>query len=205
MIKGRRAREQEFTGRVKDVSVRLRLPEDLSSCGHVLAAVHAADGYPSRWPTDTAAWLTPSGLTAAWVAEHASTTAGHVGMVQDVDDPVVSALTGAPSNRLASMTRLFVAPNVRGRKLGAALVDTVQGYAATQGLQLMLDVVDDGGPPSRSMSGSAGAWSTTGLRTGPRLRDVGFLFWCTSLPTPPRPQCRSGPLSGNDRQHPSGR
>lgn len=125
--------------------MRLRLSEDLPGCGRVLAAVHAADGYPSRWPADTAAWLTPLGLAAAWVAEHASMIAGHVGIVQGVDDPVVSALTGAPQDRLASLTRLFVAPIARGRKLGASLLDTVHAYAATQGLQLMLDVVDDGG------------------------------------------------------------
>jgi GNAT superfamily N-acetyltransferase len=130
---------------VVGVSVRLRLPKDLPACGRVLAAVHAADGYPSRWPADTAAWLTPPGLAAAWVAEHASVIVGHVGMVQGVDDPVVSAITGAP-DRLASLTRLFVDPVARGRKLGASLLDAVQGYATTQGLRLMLDVVDDGGP-----------------------------------------------------------
>ena len=126
--------------------MRLRLPEDLPGCGRVLAAVRAADGYPSRWPADTAAWLTPPGLDAAWLAEHTGMIAGHVGMVLGVDDPVVSALTGAPPERLASLTRLFVAPIARSRKLGASLLDTAQAYAATRGLQLMLDVVDDGGP-----------------------------------------------------------
>lgn len=72
--------------------------------------------------------------------------AGHVGMVLGVDDPVVTALTGAPPHRLASVTRLFVAPVARGRKLGAALLNTVADHAAKQELQLMLDVVDDGGP-----------------------------------------------------------
>lgn len=128
------------------MSVRLRLSKDLPACSRALAAVHAADGYPSRWPTDTAAWLTPCGLVAAWVAEHDSVIAGHVGIVRGVADPVVSALTGAPPDRLASLTRLFVAPRARGRKLGMSLLDAVQGYAATYRLQLMLDVVDDGGP-----------------------------------------------------------
>jgi GNAT superfamily N-acetyltransferase len=67
-------------------------------------------------------------------------------MVQGVDDGVVSAVTGAPLARLASVTRLFVDPTARGRKLGAALLSAVHAYAATEGLQLMLDVVDDGGP-----------------------------------------------------------
>jgi GNAT superfamily N-acetyltransferase len=131
---------------VVGVSVRPRLPEDLPACGRVLAAVHAADGYPSRWPADTAAWLTRPGLTAAWVARHARAIAGHVGVVQGVDDAVVSAVTGASPARLASVTRLFVHPTARGRKLGASLLDVVHAHAGTQGLQLMLDVVDDGGP-----------------------------------------------------------
>jgi GNAT superfamily N-acetyltransferase len=126
--------------------VRPRLPEDLPACGRVLAAVRAVDGYPSRWPRDTAAWLTPPGLTTAWVAQHAGTIAGHVGMVQGVEDPVVPAITGAPPARLASVTRLFVDPIARGRKLGAALLETVHAHATAEGLQLMLDVVDDGGP-----------------------------------------------------------
>lgn len=126
--------------------MRLRLPDDLPGCARVLAAVHAADGYPSQWPADPAAWLTPPGLAAAWVAEGAGTIAGHVGMVQGPGDSVVSALTGAPPDRLAWLTRLFVAPAARGRQLGASLLDAVRGHATAHGLQLMLDVVDDGGP-----------------------------------------------------------
>lgn len=131
---------------LEHVSVRLRLPEDLPGCARVLAAVHAADGYPSWWPEDAAAWLAPSGLAAAWVAEHDSAIVGHVAMVQSVDDPVVTALTEAPPDRLASVTRLFVAPAARGCDLGAALLDAVRDRAAAQGLHLMLDVVDDDGP-----------------------------------------------------------
>ena len=129
-----------------NVSVRLRRPEDLPGCGRVLADVHAADAYPSRWPADTAAWLSPPGLAAAWIIEHDGLIAGHVGMVLGLEDQVVSALTGAPPHRLASVTRLFVAPVARGHKLGAALICTVAGHAVELGLQLMLDVVDDGGP-----------------------------------------------------------
>lgn len=132
-------------GSLVKVSVRLRRPEDLPGCGRVLAAVHAVDGYPSCWPADASAWLSPPGLAAAWVVEHEGLIAGHVGMVLEVDDPVMTALTGAPPHRLASVTRLFVAPVARGRKLGASLLNTVAGHAAEQGLQLMLDVVDDGG------------------------------------------------------------
>lgn len=125
--------------------LRARLFEDLDSCVHALAAVHAADGYPAHWPTDPAGWLTPSGLAAAWVDERSGWVAGHVGMVRGLDDPWLTALCGAPAHRLASVTRLFVAPSARGRGVGARLMDQVSRCATEQGLKLMLDVVD-GGP-----------------------------------------------------------
>ncbi len=126
--------------------VRQRRDEDLPSCVRALAAVHAADGYPMRWPTDPAGWLCPPGLAAAWVADHADATAGHVGVVIGVDDPVLATSTGVPVQRLACVTRLFVAPAARGNRLGAALASIAHCYAVDQELQLVLDVVDDGGP-----------------------------------------------------------
>lgn len=131
---------------MQDVSVRARLDEDLPKCVRALAAVHAADGYPACWPTDPARWLNPPGLAAAWVVEHVVSIAGHVGMVRDLDDPALTALTDVPAHRLASVTRLFVAPPARGRGIGARLMNQVSRCAVEQRLQLVLDVVDDGGP-----------------------------------------------------------
>jgi GNAT superfamily N-acetyltransferase len=62
-------------------------------------------------------------------------------VVGGVVDPAV-----AGSAELAAVSRLFVAPTARGRNLGASLLATATAYAADQSLQLMLDVVDDGGP-----------------------------------------------------------
>jgi GNAT superfamily N-acetyltransferase len=133
-------------GMLGGVSVRRRLGNDLADCVEALAAVHAADGYPMCWPTDPAGWLSPPGLAGAWVAKHAGAVDGHVGVVRGVDDPVVTAITGAPTSGLASVTRLFVAPTARGHRLGAALLATAHRWAVDRGLQLMLDVVDGGGP-----------------------------------------------------------
>ncbi len=131
---------------LEDMSVRRRLAEDLPDCVRALASVGAADGYPARWPSDPPGWLSPAGLAIAWVGEHANSITGHVGVVRGVDDPTVSALTGAPAHRLASVTRLFVVPTARGGRLGASLLNTARGYAVDHGLQLMLDVVEDSGP-----------------------------------------------------------
>jgi len=128
------------------VPVRVRCDDDLETCVRALAAVHAADGYPMLWPADPTAWLTPPGMTRAWVAEHRGAVCGHVGVVQGVHEPAVTGLTGVPASGLASVTRLFVAPEGRGHGSGARLLDAVQGHAAERGLLLMLDVVDDGSP-----------------------------------------------------------
>ena len=131
---------------LEGVLARPRRDDDLPGCVRALAAVHASDGYPMLWPVDPAAWLSPAGLAAAWVVEDQGVVAGHVGMVGGVDDPAVTAFTGAPVSRVASVTRLFVPPVGRGHRLGALLLGIVQRSAVERGLELMLEVVDDGGP-----------------------------------------------------------
>lgn len=111
-----------------------------------LEAVHAADGYPTWWPADPAGWLSPAGWTAAWVAELAGTVVGHVSVVRGVNDSAMTALTGASPDALSAVSRLFVAPAARGQGLGASLLAASSSYASAQGLQLMLDVVDDARP-----------------------------------------------------------
>jgi GNAT superfamily N-acetyltransferase len=94
----------------------------------------------------------------AWVAECAGTVAGHVCVVRGVDDPVVTALSGAPPELLATVSRLFVAPAARRHRLGASLMTAASSYASTEGLQLMLDVVDDGGPAVALYQRLGGRW-----------------------------------------------
>jgi GNAT superfamily N-acetyltransferase len=76
------------------------------------------------WPADPAEWLSPSGSATAWVAEDpaAGSIVGHVCVVRGVDDPVVASLAGVASDRLASVSRLFVSPAARGRGLAQALL-----------------------------------------------------------------------------------
>ena len=52
----------------------------------------------------------------------------------------------APGDRLAEVSRLFVAPAAPRQKLGTALLGTAHSWAAAHDQRLMLDVVDDGGP-----------------------------------------------------------
>ena len=100
--------------------MRRRAVEDLPGCVRVLEAVHAANAYPMWWPADPAGWLSPVGWTAAWVAELAGVVVGHVCVVRGVEDPLVTSLTGAGPDRLGMVSRLFVAPEARGRGLRLA-------------------------------------------------------------------------------------
>lgn len=129
--------------------VRRRTPTDLPGCVDALAAVHAADRYPTWWPPDPAGWLTPTDTMAAWVAiDDDGTVLGHVVAVSPVDDPAVTAVLDVPIERLAAVSRLFVSPRARGRalRLGTRLLDEIRGWADESGRRLMLDVVDDGAP-----------------------------------------------------------
>lgn len=126
--------------------VRRRRPGDVAGCVAALAEVHRLDGYPTRWPSDAAAWLTPSCLLAAWVAVEEGVVGGHVALVADVEDPVLIGESRRRPAELASVSRLFVRPAERGQRLGEALLSTATAYATSHGLGLVLDVVDDGSP-----------------------------------------------------------
>ena len=134
-------------------AIRPRRPADVPACLAVLAAVHAGDGYPARWPADPAGWLSPPGLAAAWVAEDDGRLLGHVGLAADVpglgaaDLPgPVGTEPGDPGDRLVAVTRLFVDPAARRRGLARGLLAAARSAGTAAGLQLSLDVVDDGGP-----------------------------------------------------------
>ena len=102
------------------------MPADLPGCVRSLRAAHAADGYPSRWPADPAAWLRPAGVLEAWVATRDGVVAGHVCVTREGDGCAVS--------------RLFVTPEGRGSGLGAALLAEVTTWAAASGHRPVLRV-----------------------------------------------------------------
>ncbi|MFE4020826.1 GNAT family N-acetyltransferase [Streptomyces sp. NPDC059101] len=102
--------------------VRRRGDADLGACAAVLAEVHAHSGYPHHWPEEPVRWLTPDGLTAAWVAEAGGVVLGH------------AALCGR------EVSRLYVSPGARGLGLGARLLAAVEAEAAARGVRLVLEV-----------------------------------------------------------------
>jgi GNAT superfamily N-acetyltransferase len=131
-----------FTG---NAVVRLRQQGDIAACVRLLASVHATDGYPTRWPADPAAWLSPGRLLAAWVVERREILLGHIalcGAVGDTGAPVWTAATGLPPERIAEVARLFIAPDARGQGFGATLLETACAEARRLGFRPTLKVLD---------------------------------------------------------------
>lgn len=126
------------------VTVRPRTPGDLARCVDVLRVVHRADGYPTVWPGDPEAWLTPRELYGCWVAE-ADALIGHFSLtpVDGTGEPALLEATGRSTAGLGRVGRLFVHPAGRGRGTARALLDTVVREAGVRGLHPVLDVVTD--------------------------------------------------------------
>ncbi|MEU5979657.1 GNAT family N-acetyltransferase [Streptomyces sp. NPDC047315] len=117
---------------------------DVDECVRVLAEVHRCDGYPVNWPARPGEWLSDGPLLGSWVAELEGRVVGHVSLAPGGADDVAPALwserTGARS-ATAVVSRLFVAPQARGRRIGALLMDRATAEARRRGLHPVLDVV----------------------------------------------------------------
>lgn len=125
------------------IAPSLRRPSDLPACVATLAAVHAADGYPHRWPADPARWLCPPGQLAAWVVRRGADVRGHVAITADVIKPFLAEAAQRPGSRLAAVTRLFVHPTDQRTGHARALLEQATATANDLGRRLVLDVVDD--------------------------------------------------------------
>ncbi|MEU5956101.1 GNAT family N-acetyltransferase [Streptomyces sp. NPDC047525] len=125
--------------------VRPRRASDLPACVEALGQVHIADGYPTNWPERPGDWLAGGSLIGAWVAELGGRVVGHVALCRSGADDVAPALwsgrEGLAGERVAVVSRLFVAPGARGHGIGAMLLDRVVAEAGELGLATVLDVV----------------------------------------------------------------
>jgi hypothetical protein len=66
----------------------------------LLRDVHAADAYPSTWPSDPLRWLAPQGLLRAWVAVADSSIVGRLvaGAIDEDADPYFTLVSRRPAS-----------------------------------------------------------------------------------------------------------
>lgn len=125
--------------------VRPRRSEDLDSCISLLGEVYRGDRYPLRWPVDPSRWLVGRDGLAAWVSENDGTVDGHLSLhgtdASRARQSWLEAL-GVPPDRIAVVSRFFVARAARGQGVGTALMRAAEDHAAEQELRLALDVAD---------------------------------------------------------------
>jgi ribosomal protein S18 acetylase RimI-like enzyme len=125
--------------------IRPRREEDLERCVALLRRVHEVDRYPVVWPSGALAWLAGRDPLAAWVAEDDGQLLGHLSLHATDDSrarPQWREALAVGVERLAVVSRFFVAPEARGRGIGAALMDRAQQHAAAARLELVLDVAE---------------------------------------------------------------
>ncbi|MFD0397168.1 GNAT family N-acetyltransferase [Kitasatospora sp. NPDC059811] len=148
------------------VSVRRRRVTDLADCVRVLGDVHTTDGYPADWPDRPAAWLTPGGLLAAWVAELDGRPVGHVGLSRSAPGDVAPGLwsrrTGGRPELTAVIGRLYVAPTARGHRIGARLAAAAVAHARALGLHPVLDVLATAAPANACYRRLGWTWLGSG-------------------------------------------
>jgi GNAT superfamily N-acetyltransferase len=126
------------------VLIRERTESDAGACLDLLLRVHGRDGYPLHVPVaEVPAFFTVEHEAGAWVAEQAGAVVGHVALRCPPDDPtmvVAERATGLSPDRLAMVSRLFIAPELRGTGLGRTLLRHATGQARSRGRRAVLDV-----------------------------------------------------------------
>ena len=94
------------------------------------------------------AFVTTLEESAAWPPEiWSNQLSGLANFVAVMEDSDVGLVRGAPDGRArdtAWLISMWVAPEARGRGVGAALIDAVAAWAGSKGfVRLLLDVADD--------------------------------------------------------------
>jgi GNAT superfamily N-acetyltransferase len=146
------------------IRIRLRDQADITGCIDVLRAVHDADGYPARWPTQRVAFLRPKGLVAAWIALSGPAIIGHVAL--GAPDELLAESLGsqqtAPVPEKIEVKRLFVGPTARGKGVARTLLGAATQCARALRSLPVLEVTMDGIAAIRLYESTG--WRRTGTK-----------------------------------------
>jgi ribosomal protein S18 acetylase RimI-like enzyme len=127
-----------------ELVIRPRISTDIASAASALMTVHSTDGYPVEGVAQPEKWLSPVGLLSAWVAVIDDRVVGHVAVAQPSTEEAVALWierSGASSDSVGVLARLFVLPEARKKSVGELLVRATTEYAGNHGLRLVLDVM----------------------------------------------------------------
>ena len=124
--------------------VRRRTDVDLDALAQVVARVRAADDYPTYLPGDDyGRFLTRPEPLEAWVSEWNSDICGHVVLNTQPSPGAEQVLHDAGIvGPLGAIARLLVDPDIRGRGIGRALLQTARSEAGIQHRTPVLEVVE---------------------------------------------------------------
>jgi len=139
--------------------IRARNDDDLDGCIKMAHAVHQMDGYPQYLPADLRSFICSPAI-GAWVADVEGLVVGHVALHRRSSEPVMAlagAVTGQPTDRLAVVARLAVAPEVRRHGVGRALLAAAACAATERGLWPVLDV-------ARNLAGAVSLYQNCGWK-----------------------------------------
>ncbi|MFE5690133.1 GNAT family N-acetyltransferase, partial [Streptomyces sp. NPDC056512] len=89
-------------------------------------------------PADPAGWLTPHGMTDAWVVVAGADVVGHMALTPP--GPALATAAGLPERSLLAVARLFVSTRARRRGVAALLLDRAIETGAARGLRPVLEV-----------------------------------------------------------------
>jgi GNAT superfamily N-acetyltransferase len=143
----------------------------IPACIETLRAVHAADGYPERWPDDPAGWLAPADTLAAWIAGDPSLVTGHVlvGALNATQFEVFAPFTPRAAAELAVVRRLFVHPAYRSHGIAQLLLSACVRRILQEGRHAVLETMEDSLPAIRLYEGCGWRRLGTAATTWSRL------------------------------------
>lgn len=158
-----------------DVQIRPRVPDDIGGIVAVAERVRAADRYPIYDPPEgLARFFTAAEMLASWVAVVDDRIIGHVALHSRATDPAMAVVAGTdPTGPPAFVSRLIADPDVRGRRVGARLLEHARRGAIESGHEPFLEALDvPEGAPALELYRSAG-WRELAQVTF-ELTDDGF-------------------------------